>query len=221
MVRQNNTKLPILYSFRRCPYAIRARIGILYSEVQVELREVVLKQKPQQMLEISQKGTVPVLLLPNGDVIDESIDILHWCLQHSDRQQWKIGDVDLQAEAIQLVAENDGEFKQYLDQYKYADRFPAHPQAYYREQGETFLIKLNRRLERQQFLLGAHITYADVCIFPFIRQFAHVDKRWFYSTNYCSLQRWLNYWLDSELFDNVMAKYPPWHAGAEPLVFPH
>ena len=214
--------LPRLYSFRRCPYAMRARLGILFAELKVELREIVLKNKPAQMLAISPKGTVPVLELAEGDsfkrlVIDESREILEWALQQKDPQG--LLHVDL-ASANALIDRNDNEFKHWLDRYKYADRHPELTQLEYRQQGEVFLQELDNLLAKNRFLLGDNISIADIGIMPFVRQFAHVDRKVFYHLPYPNLQQWLRDWLETPVFQLAMIKYQPWQEGDEIVVFP-
>jgi glutathione S-transferase len=199
---------PILYSFRRCPYAIRARMTLNYAGISIELREVLLKDKPPSMIEASAKGTVPVLLLPNGDVIDESYDIMRWALADNDPDCW--WRQDFAKESKSLLNDNDFEFKKHLDRYKYADRFPQQPASFYRGEGERFLLQLERSLGRNKFLLDEQLTFADVAIFPFVRQFAFVDKHWFDQAEYPNLQAWLQWFLNSKLFTDVMGKYPLW-----------
>lgn len=214
-------KRPIVYSFRRCPYAMRARLAIASSRVQVELREVVLKQKPDNMLEASPKGTVPVLITIDGEVIDESLDIMHWALNQSDPEELLCCDNELTVSDIaSLIDHNDFVFKAHLDRYKYFDRHPEQPQAYYRQQGELTLAELESRLSSQQFLCGDTPSLADLAIFPFIRQFAFVDKVWFDQSPYPALIKWLNGWLESELFISVMNKYPQWQADETGISFP-
>ena len=192
--------LPILYSFRRCPYAMRARMALKYSDIAVEIREVLLSNKPQEMLNYSSKGTVPVLILPNGDVIDESLDIMLWAISQHDPNSWQ------QEGFKQLIDENDSVFKQHLDKYKYSVRYPEHSTEYYRQQGEVFLQQLEQCLEKHKYLLCDQITIADVAIFPFIRQYAHVDKPWFDQTPYRHLQAWFDEFLQSDFFNAVMKK---------------
>ncbi|WP_431190846.1 glutathione S-transferase [Marinobacter alexandrii] len=211
-----------LYSFRRCPYAMRARFGILFAELKVELREIVLKNKPAQMLAISPKGTVPVLELAEGGcsgslVIEESREILEWALQQSDPQG--LLNVDL-VSADALIDRNDNEFKHWLDRYKYADRHPELTQLDYRQKGEVFLQELESLLAKNRYLLGENISIADVGIMPFVRQFAHVDREVFYSLPYPNLQQWLRGWLEHPVFQQVMVKYQPWHEGDDLVVFP-
>lgn len=197
--------LPILYSYRRCPYAMRARMALSYAGIPVEIREISLKQKPAHMLQVSPKGTVPVLVLPDGQVIEQSLEIMHWALQQHDADGWLRADPQ---HAALLIAENDGSFKQHLDRYKYAIRFPEYSAEHYRAQGELFLAKLEQRLQQSTFLAGDAISPADIAIFPFIRQFAAVDHDWFESTGYIKLQSWLQHLVESALFKRVMVKYP-------------
>lgn len=207
------SELPILYSFRRCPYAIRARLAIKVSNVQVELREVLLANKPEAMLTCSPKGTVPVLLLPDATVIDESLDIMLWALNQHDPQQWLASDSDKQDEINRLVELNETDFKPHLDHYKYAERFPEQSMETYRQQAEAFLLQLEQRLQQNRYLIGNNISLADIALFPFVRQFAHVDKTWFYQSRYKKLQIWLDYFLAEKLFSDVMKKYPRWQTG--------
>jgi glutathione S-transferase len=202
--------LPILYSYRRCPYAMRARMALWAAQVQVELREVSLREKPQHLLQISPKATVPVLQLPDGAVLEQSLDIMHWALQQNDAQGWLKSDAQA---ASALISLNDGEFKQALDRYKYPDRYPERSQLFYREQGEQFLQKLETALARHRYLLGDAASIADVAIFPFIRQFAAVDAEWFAQSDYVSLRAWLAGWVGSDLFDEVMQKFPTYIEG--------
>lgn len=202
------SELPVLYSFRRCPYAIRARMAIAQAGIVVQHREVLLRNKPQQMLEISAKGTVPVLQFPGGGVIDESLEIMLWALGRLDKDNW----LDRYETGVgaSLIAWNDSDFKHYLDRYKYAERYPDYPHHYYREQAEVFLAELESRLTVSRFLCGDRVVLADVAVFPFIRQFAAVDRPWFEESAYQALNNWLQYWLDSSLFKSVMIKHAPW-----------
>lgn len=214
--------LPRLYSFRRCPYAMRARLGILFAEQTVQLREIVLKNKPAQMLAISPKGTVPVLELAEGGsskrlVIEESRQILDWALQQKDPQG--LLNVDL-VSAQALLDRNDNEFKHWLNRYKYADRHPELSQLEYRQQGQVFLQELEHLLGKNRYLLEDHISIADIGIMPFVRQFAHVDREVFYSLPYPNLQQWLRDWLEHPVFQQVMIKFQPWQEGDEVVIFP-
>lgn len=210
--------LPRLYSFRRCPYAMRARLGILFVELQVELREITLKNKPTQMLAISPKGTVPVLQLADGRVIEESREIMEWALEQQDPQGLLDSEVLQQTNA--LIDKNDHEFKYWLDHYKYADRHPEMTQEEYRQRGEGFLEVLEALLTKHFYLLGDKVTIADIGIMPFVRQFAHVDRDVFYSLPYPNLQRWLLHWLEHPLFLQAMSKYQPWQEEDDVVSFP-
>ncbi|WP_201509705.1 glutathione S-transferase [Psychrobacter alimentarius] len=207
-----------LYSFRRCPYAMRARLGLLFAELSVELREIMLKNKPTQMLAISPKGTVPVLQLIDGTVIEESREIMMWALEQNDPQGLLDTAVLSQAEA--LTAQNDNEFKYWLDRYKYADRHTEMTQTEYRQRGEVFLQVLEARLTKSRYLLGDSVTVADIGIMPFVRQFAHVDRDTFYDLPYPKLQQWLQDWLAHPLFLQAMFKFQPWQEEDEVVIFP-
>ena len=209
---------PCMYSFRRCPYAMRARLGILFAELQVELREITLKNKPPQMLAISPKGTVPVLQLLDGTVIEESREIMIWALAQQD-PQGLLNDAALH-EANALIDKNDNEFKYWLDRYKYADRHLEMTQTEYRQKSEEFLQLLEELLTKNTYLLGRGITLADIGIMPFVRQFAHVNRDVFYNLPYPNLQRWLQDWLQHPLFLQAMTKFQPWQDGDEVVVFP-
>ena len=195
-----------LYSFRRCPYAMRARLALRYSGVAMDIVEVSLKAKPAEMLALSAKGTVPVLSV-DGRVIDESLDIMRWALAQNDPQDWLLKDDPVGTEQIaRLIEENDTRFKVHLNRYKYAERYPEQPMEFYRTEGEVFLRELDELLERRDYLLADHPTLADMALMPFVRQFAHVDREWFAQTPYRRLQAWLQRLLESELFTAVMKK---------------
>jgi len=192
----------VLYSFRRCPYAMRARMALRYSGVAVQIIEVSLKAKPAEMLALSPKGTVPVLSV-DGRVIDESLAIMGWALAQNDPEGWLLED-DGATQA--LIEENDQGFKYQLDRYKYAERYPEQPMEHYRAEGEVFLSKLEGLLAQREYLLAGHLSLADVALAPFVRQFAHVDREWFGQAPYPRLQNWLQRFLESPLFIAVMAK---------------
>ena len=207
-----------LYSFRRCPYAMRARLGLLFAGLQVELREIILKNKPAQMLAISPKGTVPVLQLLDGTVIAESGEIMLWALEQHDPHG--LLDAQLLPQAKALIEQNDNEFKHWLDRYKYADRHPEMTQLEYRQRGEAFLQLLEQLLTTNPYLLGNSASIADIGIMPFVRQFAHVDRDVFYSLPYPHLQRWLQGWLEHPVFVQAMSKFQVWQEGDELVLFP-
>jgi glutathione S-transferase len=195
-----------LYSFRRCPYAMRARMALRYSGVAVDIVEVSLKAKPAEMLALSSKGTVPVLSV-DGQVIDESLAIMRWALARHDPQDWLLKDDPQAQQAIaDLIDENDRVFKVHLNRYKYAERYPEQPMTFYRAEGEVFLRRLDELLEGRDYLLAQHPSLADVALMPFVRQFAHVDREWFAQTPYRRLQDWLQQFLESELFTTIMKK---------------
>ncbi|TEA59343.1 MULTISPECIES: glutathione S-transferase [unclassified Pseudomonas] len=191
-----------LYSFRRCPYAMRARMALRYSGVPVEIVEVSLKAKPAQMLAISPKGTVPVLDA-DGQVIDESLEIMRWALAQNDPDEWLLGG---DSRIAKLIEANDQVFKVHLNRYKYAERYPEQPMEVYRAEGALFLQKLDELLEGREYLLTNHPSLADIALLPFVRQFAHVDRDWFAQTPYVRLQTWLQRFLESELFTGIMKK---------------
>jgi glutathione S-transferase len=210
------TELPVLYSFRRCPYAIRARMAIAESGVQVSLREVLLQDKPPELLAASSKATVPVLVLTDGGVIEESVDVMHWALEQHDPHHW-LKSLDFGSDWIQTC---DGEFKHWLDRYKYADRYPEHPATFYRENAEAFLASVEAALSASASLAGDAPGFVDVAVFPFIRQFAGVDPAWWQAAPYPCTQLWLDGWLNSALFSRIMAKYPRWESGQPGQRFP-
>jgi len=195
-----------LYSFRRCPYAMRARMALRYASVAVDIVEVSLKAKPAEMLALSSKGTVPVLSV-DGRVIDESLAIMRWALDRNDPQDWLLKDDPTgQAHIAALIEENDQVFKVHLNRYKYAERYPEQPMTFYRGEGEVFLRQLDELLEGRDYLLAEHPSLADVALMPFIRQFAHVDREWFRQMPYVRLQAWLQRYLESDLFTSIMKK---------------
>lgn len=217
---QQKLDLPVLYSFRRCPYAIRARLALRYAGIHAELREVVLRDKPADMLKASPKGTVPVMVLAGTrqapEVLEESLDIIHWALAATDPDGWLSGD----AEAIgQLIRRNDEEFKYWLDRYKYPEHFSDSSGKDPLQECHAFLQELESRISAQHFLFGDTMSVADVAIFPFVRQFAFVDKISFSNNQFTAVQSWLNVFLQSDLFNSVMEKYPPWKAGDDVTVF--
>lgn len=196
----------VLYSFRRCPYAMRARMALRYAGCAVQIHEVSLKAKPPEMLERSPKGTVPVLVL-GGQVLEQSLDIMHWALAQNDPDNWLLIDNGDGRRDIQgLIEENDQVFKLHLDRYKYFVRHPHYPQEHYRQLGEVFLQKLEDRLQQRDFLVIDRQTLADVAIAPFIRQFSAVDPEWFATSPYPKLREWLERFIQSALFKAVMMK---------------
>ena len=194
---------PRLYTFRRCPFAIRSRLALYQAKIDYESIEISLKDKPSDFLALSPKGTVPVLVDNNGIVIEESLEIMVWALDKYDPDHWILNDNNFSQE---LINENDFNFKKNLDQYKYADRFPEHSKEYYRSQCEVFLNLLNEKLKSKNYLMAERISLADVAIFPFIRQFYLVDEEWFLNSKYQELKKWLQSLLESQMFKDVMKK---------------
>ena len=216
--------LPILYSFR-CPYAMRARLAIAVSGQKVLLREIELKHKPAELLAISPNKTIPVLQLNQSldkknneqNVLSESLEIMVWALSNNDPKKWLTAQLP---DMLALIDSNDYEFKPWLDKYKYADRFPEHSEAYYREQADDFLMLLENRLAVQPYLFAKRPTLADMAIFPFIRQFASVDKNWFEQSHYLHVRQWLTSLIEDPLFTACMHKYPTWLDSGEEITFP-
>jgi glutathione S-transferase len=199
--------LPILYSFRRCPYAMRARLALWASQQSVEHREIVLKNKPVAMLHASPKGTVPILILPDGVVLEQSLDIMQWALQKNDPLAWWPKDAAALQAAQELIAQNDGDFKSQLDRYKYPHRFGLDSGLDARGEGAHFLARLNQQLNSQAFLAGPHWGFTDAAIAPFVRQFAHTDAHWFEIQDWTSLRQWLSNFEASTAFIAVMQKH--------------
>ena len=211
----NPMQPPALFSFRRCPYAMRARMAIVFSGQTVEVREILLSDKPQEMLAISPKGTVPVLQLGGGSVIDESLKIMKWALSIND--PLSLMRTDILTEGLELIEVNDHQFKTSLDQYKYVSRFPEKSEQAYRVDCEGFLEQLEFRLRGKRYLCSEQPSLADVAIFPFIRQFSGVDKKWFESSRFKSVRTWLEGWLKNEAFKRIMVKYPLWNENKQTI----
>lgn len=200
---------PILYSFRRCPYAMRARLALSVSEQKVEHREVVLRNKPRALLDASPKGTVPVLVLPDGKVLDESLDIMFWALNQNDPKSWLPTDQERE-DVMALIRQNDGPFKSALDRYKYPDRYEGASSAEARNQASEIIEALNQRLAEHGCLFGPNPGLGDMAILPFVRQFAHVDREWFYAKPWPAAIRWLDQFKASEIFKTIMKKHEAW-----------
>lgn len=210
---------PILYSFRRCPYAMRARLALYNSNVTVELREVLLKDKPPELLKASNKGTVPVLIDNKDTIFDESLDIMNWAFLQTNESDWLSCQSLVNSQKEDLIHQNDTEFKHYLDRYKYFDRHPEHPQQYYLEKAQPFLNKLEKILSKQTYLGGSKFRFTDAAIAPFIRQFCMVNQQQFEQLDLPKLQAWLYSFLNSSLLSDVMKKYPVWKEADEAILF--
>ena len=205
--------LPILYSFRRCPYAMRARLALASSGQACELREVVLKAKPAELISASAKASVPVLVLPSGQVIDESLDIMRWALQRNDPAQWLPANPEQAAQVQALIDDCDQSFKHHLDRYKYPGRYDGVNALQHRAAAAVWLGQLGQQLSPEGWLFGPAASLADMAIAPFVRQFAQTDRLWFEQQDWSGLQAWLSRIVSSELFESVMHKYPAWESG--------
>lgn len=194
---------PRLYTYRRCPYAIRSRLALHQAKIAYEPIEISLNDKPSEFLALSPKGTVPVLVDIDGGVIEESLEIMLWALNQNDPECWLLND---EHTCRELIHENDLNFKKNLDRYKYADRFPEHSKEYYRSQCEIFLNVLNDKLQSNHYLMAERISLTDVAIFPFVRQFSLVDEIWFLNSKYQELKKWLKDLKNTQMFQEVMKK---------------
>ena len=210
--------LPTLYSFRRCPYAMRGRMALSVADQSVILREIELRNRPDEIYQASAKGTVPVLVLADGTVIDESLDVMRWALAQNDPEAW-LPTNDAEREACEeLIARNDGDFKHHLDRYKYATRYDDVDEVEHRSAASEILLDLDARLQKQPFLLGERFTLADAALAPFVRQFAFADRAWFDAQPWPKLRNWLDAFIASPRFQRVMTKFPVWQSSDEPFV---
>ncbi len=199
---------------------MRARLGLTSANIKVELREIVLRNKPAHMVELSPKATVPVLRVKEGEVIDESLDIILWALKQNDPDGLLSPENSSLKEMLTLIKENDGPFKHHLDRTKYSVRYPEESKEDHIKGASEFLLKLNDRLSTQNYLFGNERSLADITITPFVRQFANIDRNWFDNQPWPHLIKWLNAFIESELFLSIMEKYAPWQEGDEITWFP-
>lgn len=212
--------LPVFWSFRRCPYAMRARLAVTIGKVAVELREILLRDKPADFIAASPKATVPVLQLPDGGVIDESFDVMMWALRQNDPDGW-LACMDADPDKVDSFFEQlDGPFKHHLDRYKYASRYDKDTALIHRQEGAKTLAEYNAILARQTALSGNHLGLMDFGSLPFVRQFRIADPEWFDAQDWPYLHVWLTAFLDSSLFAAVMEKYAPWENGEKGVDFP-
>ncbi|PSW13410.1 glutathione S-transferase [Photobacterium rosenbergii] len=204
--------LPILYSLRRCPYCIRARLAILMAQQPVKVRDVVTRNLPVEMLQASPKGTVPVLVINKSEVVDESLDIMLWALKQNDPLNLLLSDKPLshQTEMISLIYRNDNDFVPSLDKYKIAARYHHNNALTYRQECEQFISTLEYHLAKQTFLMGERPSLVDYAVLPFIRQFSRVDRKWYLGAPYSHLERWLNTHYQNPLYSKAMTQYPRW-----------
>ena len=214
-----NKKIPILFSFRRCPYAMRARIAIKLCDLECEIREINLKSKNKEFLKLSPKGTVPVLVLPDDKIIEESIDIVHWAIKTNDPYNLKLDNPIKYNEDIKLIRIFDGEFKYHLDRYKYDTRFKDAKREEHKYKARDLLVNLNDRLEEKKWLNGDNVSLSDISILPFIRQYRIADIKWFdEQLELPNINRWLDNFLNSKTLNNVMKKYKIWET-TDPKIF--
>jgi glutathione S-transferase len=214
---RGKTGLPVLYSFRRCPYAMRARMALDQARIRCVMREIVLRDKPAEMLSASPKGTVPVLVLPDGSVLEQSLDIMLWALGHNDPEGWLMPQLGSLEYILALIQHADGPFKTHLDRYKYHTRYDDADQVTEREMAVAFLRELEAGLANGQ-LFGARVSLADIAIFPFVRQFANVDRAWFDQLPLPALHTWLAGHLASDRFSRIMHKWPVWAQGDADII---
>jgi glutathione S-transferase len=206
--------LPILYSFRRCPYAMRARLALLASGIQYEHREVVLRDKPAELLAASPKGTVPVMVLPNNEVIDQSLDIMLWALRQNDPFHW----LKHENEVLALIVQCDGDFKFHLDRYKYPNRYEGVNAVEHRAKAAEFAAQINEHLLQYNYIFDSKSGIYYAGYMTFLRQFSNADKAWFAAQPWPCLQAALADFEASNPFKTIMQPYAPWRAGAEPMV---
>jgi glutathione S-transferase len=211
-------KAPILYSFRRCPYAMRARLALAVSGQSCLLREVFLRDRPEELYEVSPKGTVPVLVLSDGRVLEQSLDIMQWTLSNRDPEDWLPPDQEAADQTKRLIDACDGDFKHSLDRYKYSARHKPEEREEHREAAAAFLRDLNTQLAHAPFLLGNRLRMVDQALAPFVRQFAMTDKDWFNGQAWPHLALWLETFLASPLLARVMHKHDVWKSEDAPLL---
>jgi glutathione S-transferase len=211
---------PILYSLRRCPYAMRARLGLLQADQTVVLRDVVMKNIPAEMLLASPKGTVPILVFDDSSVIDESIDIMIWALNQNDPNNLLFNDQpSIHSSMLALIKRNDNEFRDSLDKYKVAARYHDTTEVHYRDQCEPFIFHLEQRLTEYDFLMGTRPSLADYALLPFVRQFSRVDRKWYLQAPYPNIERWLTKHYQNPLYSKAMKKYPQWLDNNDVILF--
>ena len=216
----NESDLPILYSLRRCPYAMRGRMGIALSKQQVLLREIVTKDKPSELLASSPKGTVPVLVLPDGQIIEQSLDVMNWALQQNDPQNLlRSSNPTLSQQVHQLIKVNDDEFIGHLEKYRASVRYRNIDKEQRRQDCEGFISKLEALLTDQAYFFGETPSLADFAVMPFVSQFVRVEKKWFVQSEYQNVGRWLRAHLESKLYTQVMKQYPLWNETKQDCLF--
>lgn len=218
---------PILYSLRNCPYAMRARVAIFKANLQVLLRDVVLSNKPAEMIACSAKGTVPILVLNeqkesgSQTVIEESLEVMLWALAENDPEDLLQTSVpEALSDMLKIINRFDNDFKTSLEQYKCGKRYHEDNLVFYRQECELFIQDLEQRLEQHSFIMSENESLADIALLPFIRQFARIERHWYLQSPYPKVRQWLNRYLQSVMFTKVMAKYPLWLDSREDVIFP-
>ncbi|WP_454441490.1 glutathione S-transferase [Vibrio bathopelagicus] len=216
----NETDLPILYSLRRCPYAMRGRMGIALSQQKVLLREIVTKDKPSELLASSPKGTVPVLVLPQGTIIEQSIEVMIWALEQNDPQDlMRSSNPALNQQVLELIGRNDNEFIGHLEKYRASVRYRNDDSEQRRHNCEEFIAELENKLSNHDYLFGDTPSLADFAVMPFVSQFVRVEKKWFVQSEYQNVGRWLRAHLESKLYTQVMKQYPLWNETKQDCLF--
>ena len=209
----NSIEYPILYSFRRCPYAMRARFVLRKAKIKIELREILLKKKPKEFLELSKDGTVPILLIPDKTVIQESLEIIFWAIKLKKNEQESIDQ-----KSLDLIKKIDTCFKKNLDNYKYPNKFDIKNTKKYRNKNLKYLHILNEKLKEKKFLQSDELSFLDYSIFPFIRQFRNVDPNWFDGLKFNYLINWFSFIVESKEFNDIMKKYSVWEPKNNPII---
>ena len=211
-------KYPTLYSFRRCPYAMRARLALRLCKIECIIREISLKAKNTEFLRVSPKATVPVLVLPNGEVLEESLDIIYWSLEQNDPSKLKVNN-QLGRKTNKLIELFDTEFKFHLDRYKYSSRYNIQNLQVHRDKAREILVQINTMLEGKSYMGGKNISFLDISILPFVRQFRIADMKWFDNNlGLDNVNKWLNIFLNSDLLASIMTKYKVWEID-DPVTF--
>ena len=211
-------KYPTLYSFRRCPYAMRARLALRLCKIECIIREISLKAKNTEFLSVSPKATVPVLVLPNGEVLEESLDIIYWSLEQNDPSKLKVNN-QLGRKTSKLIELFDTEFKFHLDRYKYSSRYNIQNSQVHRDKAREILVQINTMLEGKSYMGGKNISFLDISILPFVRQFRIADMKWFDNNlGLDNVNKWLNIFLNSDLLASIMTKYKVWEID-DPVTF--
>ena len=213
-------KYPTLYSFRRCPYAMRARLALRLCKIECIIREISLKAKNSEFLQVSPKGTVPVLVLPNGKVLEESLDIINWSLEQNDPNNLKVNDEVTKKINDKYIQLFDKDFKFHLDRYKYSSRYNISNSEIHRNKARNILTEINSMLEGKDYIGGQCMSLLDISILPFVRQYRTADINWF--DNHLGLRNinnWVNIFLNTEILASIMTKYKVWEKEDPPILF--